>query len=91
MKNESSNELHLSHTPQAIQERFREGVKHSYLKDFIYGAIDGAVTTFAVVSGVVGAGLSSNVIIILGVANLVADGFSMAVSNFSGYTSRTNN
>ena len=56
----------------------------TYLKDFIYGAIDGAVTTFAVVSGVAGAGLSSSIIIILGIANLVADGFSMAVGNFLG-------
>lgn len=56
----------------------------TYLKDFIYGAIDGAVTTFAVVSGVAGAGLSSTIIIILGIANLVADGFSMAAGNFLG-------
>ena len=55
-----------------------------YLKDFIYGAVDGAVTTFAVVSGVEGAGLSSNVIIILGLANLLADGFSMAIGNYLG-------
>lgn len=73
-----------SHAPSAIQERLESGIKHSYLKDFIYGAIDGTVTTFAVVSGVVGAGLSSKVIIILGLANLLADGFSMAVSNYLG-------
>lgn len=50
----------------------------------MFGAIDGIVTTFAIVAGVAGAGLSDSVIIILGVANLVADGFSMAVSNFLG-------
>jgi VIT1/CCC1 family predicted Fe2+/Mn2+ transporter len=72
------------HTPSAISERLDSGPRHSYLKDFIYGAIDGAVTTFAVVSGVAGAGLSSGVIIILGFANLLADGFSMAVSNYLG-------
>lgn len=55
-----------------------------YLRDFIYGAVDGAVTTFAVVSGVAGAGLSSNIVIILGLANLIADGFSMAVGNYLG-------
>lgn len=55
-----------------------------YLKDYIYGAIDGAVTTFAVVSGVAGAKLPDSIVIILGVANLVADGFSMAVSNYLG-------
>lgn len=55
-----------------------------YLRDFIYGAVDGAVTTFAVVSGVEGAGLSSRIVIILGLANLIADGFSMAVGNYLG-------
>lgn len=75
-------ELKASHTSAAIQERLRGGPNHSYLRDFIYGAIDGTVTTFAVVSGVAGAGLSFSIVIILGIANLVADGFSMAVSNF---------
>jgi VIT1/CCC1 family predicted Fe2+/Mn2+ transporter len=56
----------------------------SYLHDFIYGAIDGTVTTFAVVAGVQGASLDETIVIILGVANLVADGFSMAVSNYLG-------
>jgi vacuolar iron transporter family protein len=55
-----------------------------YLRDFVYGGIDGAVTTFAIVSGVVGADLESRVILILGLANLVADGFSMAAGNYSG-------
>src|SRR5262249_887449 len=50
----------------------------------IYGGIDGSVTTFAVVSGVVGARLSTWVILVMGFANLVADGFSMAASNFLG-------
>lgn len=75
-------ELKQEHTPSAIQQRLQYGVKHIYLKDFIYGAIDGAVTTFAVVSGVAGAQLPSQIIIILGLANLLGDGFSMAVSNF---------
>ena len=52
-----------------------------YLPDLIYGANDGIITTLAVVSGVVGAELSSTVILILGFANLVADGFSMGASN----------
>jgi hypothetical protein len=46
---------------------------HGDLRDFIFGAIDGTVTTFAVVSGVSGDGLAAGVLIILGVANLVAD------------------
>lgn len=72
------------HTPKRIRERLAEGPRHSFLKDFIYGAIDGAVTTFAIVAGVAGAGLSAGVVIVLGLANLVADGFSMAISNFLG-------
>ncbi|QQR54845.1 VIT1/CCC1 transporter family protein [Candidatus Peregrinibacteria bacterium] len=56
---------------------------YNWLPDFVYGGIDGAVTTFAVVAGVVGAELSTPIILILGIANLVADGFSMAVSKFS--------
>lgn len=48
------------------------------------GGIDGAVTTFAIVAGVVGAELSTTVILVLGLANLLADGFSMAASNYSG-------
>lgn len=53
-----------------------------YLPEFVYGGIDGSVTTFAVVAGAIGASLSSSVILILGFANLFADGFSMAVSNY---------
>lgn len=53
-----------------------------YLEDFVYGGIDGAVTTFAVVAGVQGASLASSIVIILGIANLMADGFSMAVGNY---------
>ena len=52
------------------------------LGEFVYGAIDGTVTTFAVVAGVAGAGLSSAVIVILGFANLFADGFSMGASSY---------
>lgn len=73
-----------SHRPAAIQHRLSSENRPSYLRDFIYGAIDGTITTFAVVSGVAGAGLESGVIIILGMANLLGDGFSMAAGNFLG-------
>jgi vacuolar iron transporter family protein len=53
-----------------------------YLGQFVYGGIDGCVTTFAVVSGAVGANLDSSIIIILGFANLLADGFSMSVGAY---------
>jgi len=71
------------HTPESIRDRLAAD-NSNYLSDFIYGAIDGTVTTFAVVSGVAGAGLSSGIVIVLGLANLVGDGFSMAASNFLG-------
>jgi VIT1/CCC1 family predicted Fe2+/Mn2+ transporter len=72
------------HSEQAIARRLSGAPSFSYLRDWVYGGIDGAVTTFAIVAGVVGAQLSNRVVLILGVANLVADGFSMAASNYSG-------
>ncbi len=72
------------HSTEAIRERLEAGPKASYLRDWVYGGIDGAVTTFAIVSGVVGANLSTGIILVLGAANIVADGFSMAVSNYTG-------
>jgi len=76
--------LASEHTPAGIRARLSSAPPVSYLRDFVYGAIDGTVTTFAIVAGVVGAGLSDSVIVILGFANLLADGFSMAASNFLG-------
>lgn len=60
----------------------------SYLSDFVYGGIDGSVTTFAVVAGVTGASLPLTIVLILGFANLFADGFSMAVGNYLSTKSR---
>lgn len=53
-----------------------------YIKSFVYGGLDGTITTFAVVAGVAGASLGSNVILILGFANLIADGIAMAFGDF---------
>lgn len=72
------------HRPEAIRRRLGEGPARRDLRDFIYGGIDGAVTTFAVVAGVAGARLSAAIVVVLGLANLLADGFSMAVSNYLG-------
>lgn len=58
------------------------------MAEFVYGGIDGCVTTFAVVSGAVGAGLDSSIIIILGFANLLADGLSMSVGAYLSTKSR---
>jgi VIT1/CCC1 family predicted Fe2+/Mn2+ transporter len=76
--------LEHKHTAEAIRLRLSDGHKPNYLRDWVYGGIDGAVTTFAIVAGVVGASLSAHVVIILGLANLLADGLSMAASNYSG-------
>ena len=70
------------HAPAEIRARLAAGPKASYLRDWVYGAIDGAVTTFAIVAGVVGAELSTRIVLILGLANLLADGFSMAAANY---------
>ncbi|MEE8119482.1 MAG: VIT1/CCC1 transporter family protein [Gammaproteobacteria bacterium] len=75
-------ELEKLHHPDAISKRLDAGFSKSYLADAVLGAIDGTITTFAVVAGAMGAGFSSLVVIILGFANLFADGFSMAVSNY---------
>jgi VIT1/CCC1 family predicted Fe2+/Mn2+ transporter len=72
------------HSAAAIEQRLAAGPRQNYLRDWIYGGIDGSVTTFAVVSGVAGARLPSWIILVLGFANLFADGFSMAASNFLG-------
>lgn len=66
-----------------LKEKFE-----AYLGEFVYGAIDGTVTTFAVVAGAAGAGLSSKVIVILGFANLIADGFSMGASAYLSVKSK---
>lgn len=76
--------LEHSHEREAITRRLAEENKPNYVRDWVYGGIDGAVTTFAIVAGVVGAQLSTGVILVLGLANLLADGFSMAASNYSG-------
>jgi vacuolar iron transporter family protein len=72
------------HSTEAIEKRLSDGPKINYLRDWVYGGIDGAVTTFAVVAGSVGADLPTRVVLILGMANLIGDGFSMAAANFSG-------
>ncbi|OGI00545.1 MAG: hypothetical protein A2Y25_00050 [Candidatus Melainabacteria bacterium GWF2_37_15] len=77
-----SSKLKKEHAPKAIKRRLTFAKSHNYLGDSVLGAIDGIVTTFAIVSGVAGAGLRAEIAIVLGLANLLADGFSMAVSNY---------
>ena len=82
MDKKSDDTLKHEHTEEAIADRLAQTTQHSYLGDFVLGAVDGTVTTFAVVSGVAGAGLPSGVAVVLGFANVLADGFSMAVGNY---------
>jgi VIT1/CCC1 family predicted Fe2+/Mn2+ transporter len=63
-----------------MRHRFQPAMQ-SYLPDLVYGANDGIVTTLVVIASVAGAAMSSTVVLILGIANLVADGFSMGTSN----------
>ncbi|HWP31450.1 MAG TPA: VIT1/CCC1 transporter family protein [Fimbriimonadales bacterium] len=77
--------LELAHDIERIRHPEREphgASSSSYVGEMVYGGLDGIITTFAVVSGVAGARLSADVVIILGVANLLADGFSMATGSY---------
>jgi vacuolar iron transporter family protein len=76
--------LEHAHTREAIRERLSQHTQSNYLRDWIYGGIDGTITTFAIVAGVVGADMPGSVVLVLGLANLIADGFAMGAGNYSG-------
>ncbi len=73
-----------AHQPERIAQAPEEhgSVGGLYLGDMVYGGLDGIITTFAIVSGVAGANLGPEIVIILGIANLLADGFSMATGAY---------
>ncbi len=73
MNSEDRERLKLDHHPALIRERLLQGPKQQNVSDAVLGGIDGCITTFAVVSGSVGAGFPSSVAVILGFANLFAD------------------
>lgn len=79
------------HSPEEVHARISEPEGRGVLRDAVYGGIDGSVTTFAIVAGVAGAGLSPFVIVALGLANVLADGFSMAAANYSGTKAEQDN
>lgn len=58
-----------------------ETARH-YIRELVYGANDGIITTFAVVAGVAGGGLQLSAVLIIGAANLLADGLSMGVGSY---------
>jgi VIT1/CCC1 family predicted Fe2+/Mn2+ transporter len=76
-----------SHAPENIKIRLKTRNSHNYLSDVVLGGIDGCVTTFAIVAGTIGGGFEPIVALALGLSNLVADGFSMAVSNYQAASS----
>ncbi|MCV6586648.1 MAG: VIT1/CCC1 transporter family protein [Marinibacterium sp.] len=80
-----------SHSPRDIAARIRAPKGHGVLRDAVFGAIDGGVTTFAIVAAVGGTGLSPLIIVGLGLANVLADGFSMAAGNYSGAKAERDN
>lgn len=82
MKSVNKEKLVQDHQPEMIRQRLSQGPKRQNISDAVLGGIDGCITTFAVVSGSVGAGFPSSVAVVLGFANLFADGFSMAISNY---------
>lgn len=82
MNSPSQTGLRHDHTKDAIAQRLQAARQHSYLGDFVLGAVDGAITTFAIVAGAAGAGLSNGIVLVLGFSNVLADGFSMAAGNF---------
>ena len=92
MKNSSNDPIEHGHTRAEIDARIsRAGKSQSLLRDFVYGSVDGTITTFAIISGVAGAGLPQGVIVTLGIANVLADGFSMAASDYLGTRSEAQN
>jgi VIT1/CCC1 family predicted Fe2+/Mn2+ transporter len=84
----SENSLQRAHEPEAIRARLRKPISHSYVGDALLGGIDGCVTTFAIIAGAIGAGFDTRIVVIVGCANLLADGASMAISNYQNARSR---
>lgn len=76
--------LHRTHVHQSDKLKTHKALLGRFIGDFIYGANDGIITTFAIVAGAAGANLPHFVIAILGLSNIVADGLSMGASNYLG-------
>jgi VIT1/CCC1 family predicted Fe2+/Mn2+ transporter len=82
MQNTTREELIRQHEPAAVTARLQRNRSPQSVSDAVLGGIDGCITTFAIVTGSAGAGFPPHVSMILGVANVLADGLSMAVSNY---------
>lgn len=77
-----------AHDASAAEEKHRTG-SGKYIKSIVYGGLDGTITTFAAIAGVAGASLSSGVVLIMGLANLLADGLSMSIGDYLSSKSQT--
>lgn len=78
---EAARRAHLP--PAGVQAQEQHATtKGKYLKSIIYGGLDGTITTFAAAAGVAGASLSAGVVLIVGLANLLADGLSMSIGDY---------
>lgn len=72
----------MKRTSRHVEPRGLVPTVRHYIRDLVYGANDGIITTFAVVAGVAGGGVASHIVLIVGAANLAADGLSMGVGNY---------
>ena len=79
------------HSHEAIAKRLKQKPSINYLREWVYGGIDGGVTTFAVVAGVAGADLPATIILIIAIAGLLGDGFSMAAGCYSSTKTEEDN
>lgn len=62
-----------------------------HISNIVYGGVDGIVTTFAVMAGAIGSGLTGTTVSILALASVFSDGFSMGVSSYESVIGGTEN
>lgn len=74
-------DVHKTSGVYKIHRRMEEYV-YGYLSEFIYGSIDGIITTFSIVAGSAGGNLAQRVILVLGISNVLSDGYSMGISRY---------
>ncbi|PKL05674.1 MAG: hypothetical protein CVV53_08300, partial [Spirochaetae bacterium HGW-Spirochaetae-9] len=86
---EAARQAHLPSAKPAFAEEKHTTGRGKYIKSVIYGGLDGTITTFAAVAGVAGAALSPGIVLIMGLANLVADGLSMSIGDYLSSKSET--
>lgn len=81
-KNKNVEATIAAHRPQPAGPENHNSTQGKYIGNVVYGGLDGTITTFAAVAGVAGAALKPEIVLIMGFANLIADGLSMAIGDF---------